>query len=425
MTRYRFDRTVERHGTVVIGGSPLKLFRLTPGGVAVVDRIERGEAVEPSILVDRLLDAGAIHPVHDTGGPHRYTASDVTMVVPVHGELGHVPAGAIVVDDASPSPVGGATIRLDTNVGPAGARMAGLATVTTPLVAFVDSDVVLPDGWLDELLPHFDDPRVGLVAPRIRSTPGTSALERYEAQRSPLDLGPEPARIRAGTRVSYVPAAAIVVRVDAIRDVGGFDPEIRFGEDVDLVWRLDEAGWSCRYEPAVEAHHPPRPTWRAWVRQRVDYGSSAAPLSKRHPGRLAPVRMSGWSAGSWALAAVGHPLAGVVLGAGSAAALVPKLADVPPQVSLRIAGLGNLHAGRLLADAVRRVWWPIVLIAALRSRRARLIALASLLPLRHPVHLADDMAYGVGVWKGIWQERTIAPLIPRFSSWPGRSRPAP
>ncbi len=259
--------------------------------------------------------------------------------------------------------------------------------MTTPLVAFVDSDVVLPDGWLDELLPHFDDPRVGLVAPRIRSTPGTSVLERYEAQRSPLDLGPEPARIRAGTRVSYVPAAAIVVRVDAIREVGGFDPEIRFGEDVDLVWRLDEAGWSCRYEPAVEAHHPPRPTWRAWVRQRVDYGSSAAPLSKRHPGRLAPVRMSGWSAGAWALAAVGHPLAGVVLGAGSAAALVPKLADVPPQVSLRIAGLGNLHAGRLLADAVRRVWWPIVLIAALRSRRARLIALgvtASPPPSRPP-----------------------------------------
>ena len=349
----------------------------------------------------------------------------MTTVVPVHGELGHVPAEAIVVDDASPTPVAGATIRLSTNVGPAGARMAGLAKVTTPLVAFVDADVVLPDGWLDGLLPHFDDPRVGLVAPRIRSTRGTSVLERYEVQRSPLDLGPEPARIRAGTRVSYVPAAAIVVRVDAIREVGGFDPDIRFGEDVDLVWRLDEAGWSCRYEPAVEAHHPPRPTWRAWARQRVDYGSSAAPLSKRHPGRLAPVRMSGWSAGSWALAAVGHPLAGVVVGAGSAAALVPKLADVPPQVALRIAGLGNLHAGRLLADAVRRVWWPIVVIAALRSRRARLIALASLLPLRHPVHLVDDMAYGVGVWKGVWKERTIAPLIPRFTSWPGRSPTTP
>jgi mycofactocin system glycosyltransferase len=421
--RYQLDRTVERHDDVVIGGSPLKLFRLTAGGVEVVERIERGEVVAPSVLVDRLLDAGAIHPVPDASSPHRFAVSDVTIVVPVHGEVGHVAVGTIIVDDASPSPVTGATIRSDVNLGPAGARMAGLEHVTTPLVAFVDADVTLPDGWLDGLLPHFDYSRVGLVAPRVRSTPGVSALERYEERRSPLDLGPEPARIRAGTRVSYVPAAAIVVRVDAIREVGGFDVDVRFGEDVDLVWRLDEAGWVCRYEPAVEAHHPPRPTWLAFVRQRIDYGSSAAPLAKRHPGRLAPVQMSGWSAGSWALAASGHPVAGVVVGAGSAAALVPKLADVPPPVSLRIAGLGNLHAGRLLADAVRRVWWPIVVLAAIRSRRARLIALAALLPLRHPAHLADDMAYGVGVWKGIWRERTIAPLIPRFSSWPGRTRP--
>jgi mycofactocin glycosyltransferase len=420
--RYRLDRTVERHGDVVIGGSPLKLFRLSAGGVAVVERIERGEAVAPSVLVDRLLDAGAIHPLPDADAPHAFAASDVTIVVPVHGELGRVPFGSIVVDDASPSPVAGATIRLDTNLGPASARMVGLGHVTTPLVAFVDADVALPDGWLDELLPHFDDSRVGLVAPRIRSMPGGSALERYESRRSPLDLGPEPARIRAGTRVSYVPAAAIVVRVDAIHEVAGFDVDVRFGEDVDLVWRLDEAGWKCRYEPAVEAHHPPRPTWRAWARQRIDYGSSAAPLSTRHAGRLAPVEMSGWSAGAWGLAAAGYPLAGVVVGAGSAAALVPKLGDVPPRVSLRIAGLGNLHAGRLLAGAVRRVWWPIVLVAAIRSRRARLIALASLIPLRHPVQLADDVAYGIGVWKGMWRERTVAPLIPRFTSWPGRTR---
>lgn len=418
--RYRLDRSVERHGKVVIGGSPLKVFRLTSGGVSVVDRIQQGDAVEPSVLVERLLDAGAIHPVRDAEGAHRFAVADVTMVVPVHGELRHIPAGAIVVDDASPSPVAGATIRLDTNVGAGGARMAGLEHVTTPLVAFVDSGVTLPDDWLDGLLPHFDDARVGLVAPRIRSEPGATALERYEALCSPLDLGPEPGRIRAGTRVSYVPAASIVVRVDAIRQVGGFDLDVRFGEDVDLLWRLDEAGWSCRYEPAVVAFHRPRPTWRAWARQRIDYGSSAAPLAIRHPGRLAPARMSGWSAGSWALAAAGHPLVGVAVGAVSAAALVPKLGDVPARVSLRIAGLGNLHAGRLLADAVRRVWWPIVLVAAIRSRRARLVALASLLPLRHPVHLADDMAYGVGVWKGVWRERTLDPLIPRFSSWPGR-----
>ena len=46
-----------------MAGSPLRLFRLGPAGATVAERIERGDAVAPSVLIDRLLDAGAIHPV--------------------------------------------------------------------------------------------------------------------------------------------------------------------------------------------------------------------------------------------------------------------------------------------------------------------------------------------------------------------------
>ena len=51
---------------MVLAGSPLRLFRTTPAGSAVLDRLADGDDVEPSVLVDRLLDAGAIHPC-----PHR------------------------------------------------------------------------------------------------------------------------------------------------------------------------------------------------------------------------------------------------------------------------------------------------------------------------------------------------------------------
>ena len=145
-------------------------------------------------------------------------------------------------------------------------------------------------------------------------------------------------------------------------------------------------GDSTRPAGRAGTSRPSRPTTRRVRRGGRGYASASTTDRRRRRSRSGTrvvwrrCEMSGWSAGAWALAAVGHPLAGVVVGAGSAAALVPKLADVPPLVSLRIAGLGNLHAGRLLADAVRRVWWPIVLVAAIRSRRARLIALASLLP---------------------------------------------
>ena len=48
--------------STVIGGSPLRLFRLSPAGRQVFDAIANGEAVAPTRLSTRLLDAGAIHP---------------------------------------------------------------------------------------------------------------------------------------------------------------------------------------------------------------------------------------------------------------------------------------------------------------------------------------------------------------------------
>ena len=130
--------------------------------------------------------------------------------------------------------------------------------------------------------------------------------------------------------------------------------------------------------------------------------------------------MSGWSVATWALAAVERPIAGSLVGLGSAAALIRKLPDVPPRAAFELAARGNLQAGDQIAKAVRRAWWPIVAVAALRSRTARRILLAAALAARHPVRLADDLAYSVGVWSGIVAERTLAPLVPEISSWPGR-----
>jgi mycofactocin system glycosyltransferase len=421
--RYRFDAGTQLHDRVVIGGSPLRLFRLGGRGRDVVEHIAVGDAVPVSRLTDALLDAGAIHPEPEVGP---YATSDVTIVVPTVEPVVVGTMRTIVVDDAAAEPVPGATIRLPTNLGPAAARNAGAALVESPLVAFVDADVELPADWLGPLLPHFADPRVALVAPRVRSTPGPSRLARYERRRSPLDLGEAPARIRSGSRVSYVPAAALVARVDAVRAIGGFDESLRTGEDVDLVWRLDRAGWRCRYEPRSVVHHRPRTGWRAWLRQRVAYGSSAAPLARRHPGVLAPLRISGWSLATWALAALGRPFAALAIGVGSAAALVRKLDDVPARVAFRLAAMGNLRAGEQVAEAIRRAWWPILAVVALRSRRARGVLVAAALEARDPIRVVDDVAYSCGVWLGILRTRDVAPLVPDVSSWPGRrTRPAP
>ena len=181
--------------------------------------------------------------------------------------------------------------------------------------------------------------------------------------------------------------------------------------------------------------------------QRFRYGTSAAPLARRHPGALAPVRMSGWSAGMWIAVAGGWPVAGALTGLATALALVRKLHDVPAVESLRLAGLGHLWAGRLLAATMTRVWWPVAVCAAVVSRRARAILAVSVAvtlvtdrrsstATAHAdgrsgprldvvqacaLRLLDDVAYGAGVWAGMAHERTLAPVLPVFTSWPGRS----
>ncbi len=440
MTSYSLDPSTRRipGRALVIGGSPLRIFRLTPAGLQAFDRIASGEEVAASTavagLVDRLLDAGAIHP-HPTSSP--FTAADVSVVVPAYllGEtaLAEVVracpgvAEVVAVDDASDPPIGpvdGARVlRLRTNAGPAVARNVGLGAVATPLVAFVDGDVRLEPGWLDGLLLHFADERVALVAPRVACAPGAGSVARYEQTNSPLDLGVEPGRIVPGGRLSYVPAAAIVVRTEALRQIGGFDRSLRYGEDVDAVWRLVEAGWRCRYEPAAEVLHRPRGTWRGLLAQRVAYGSSAAPLARKHPGAVAPVRVSAWSAGVWAIAAAGRPMAAAGLAAGTAAALVRKLPAVPATESIRLTVTGHLHAGRLLADAARRTWWPLLAAGSLVSKRVRRVAILCALPALSSggiPRLVDDLAYGAGVWKGALAARDPAPLVPAFPAFPAR-----
>lgn len=433
-------------GETLVAGSPLRVMRLDARAEHLLDSLENGDEIENSgaSLIERLLENGAIHPRVDVRAEHRFGCSDVSVVIPVHDEKHQEivalvrslsPASrVIVVDDGSRIPLapvpGAEVVRRESAGGPGAARNTGLSSIDTALVLFVDADVVWNDDAWSALLAHFDDDKVAAVAPRVMSDPGSSLLARYERTCSPLDLGPESARVRAGTRVSYVPAAAIMLRTESLRSVGGFDEALRFGEDVDLVWRLDARGSRCRYEASATVFHRPRSSLVAAWRQRLSYGSAAASLHARHPGAVAPLRLNRWSVASWVLAAAGHAVVGAGTAVISTAMLVRKLGTVENRVpiAMRLAGRGNLHAGRLIAGALTRTWWPVTVLACLVSRRARRVALlaatvpnlAAWLSTRPDVdpsrfvmmRVADDVAYGTGVWKGAIAQRDPGALLP-------------
>jgi mycofactocin system glycosyltransferase len=422
------------------------MLRLSPAGAAQLDRWLAGEPVGPGPaegrLAGRLVDAGVaapLPPARPAGSPR----PSLAVVVPVHDDPGGLAAtlGALektapgaqilVVDDGSSPPAasGGHPLLRRPNGGPAAARNTGWnASGPVDLVAFVDAGAVPTPGWLERLVPYFDDPVVAAAAPRIRSqvavglTPGLARAEQY---RTPLDLGPRTTLVFPGGAVAYVPSTVLVLRRRDLEACGGFDESLRFGEDVDLVWRLVARRRRVVYDPAAMAWHPSRSTTRAWLRQRFDYGSSAAPLATRHGQAVAPLAGSPWSTAAWLLVGLGHPLAGAALSAGSAAALARRAGRdrlVGTELA-RLALAGTFRSARPLASAIRRAWLPPALAGAslawrFGDRRARIALAAGAIGVSSSDGglwaLLDDLAYQSGVWAGVIRQRSGAALLPRW-----------
>jgi mycofactocin glycosyltransferase len=274
-------------------------MRLTAAGWQTLRALERGDRTSAAsrALGRRLLDAGLAHPRPEPGD----ALPDVTVVIPARDRAEEVDRclaaldpeiKVIVVDDGSRDDLrlasvarrhGARLLRRDSPGGPSAARNAAIRDLTSELVAFLDSDCVPSRGWLQALAGHFEDPLVGAAAPRVRPSPDTpsSTLQRYLAARSPLDMGAREAGVEPGGLVSYVPAAALVMRRRALG--GGFDAALRYGEDVDLVWRVRDAGWRVRYDPHVAVAHREPSTLRHVLARRFRYGNEADALSDYVP----------------------------------------------------------------------------------------------------------------------------------------------
>lgn len=487
--------TVQVDNGTLRGGSPARVMRLSAAGRRAWGELRTGpvRSAGGAALARRLTDAGLAHPrppalhgrtirsgLRSPALPsraelalvgnraavrdERVNECSVTVVVPVRDRaamLRQCLAGlgvvhpVVVVDDGSRDPDALADIAAAHSAtlvrrphcgGPAAARNSGLAVVRSELVAFVDSDCIAPAGWIEELVPHFADPLVAAVAPRILALESSTSAGRYGEVAGSLDMGAREGRVVPGSRLAYLPSAALLVRRDALRDIGLFDEGLRYGEDVDLIWRLHAAGLRVRYDPSVQVYHREPQHWPELLTRRFRYGTSAAPLAQRHPNALAPLVVQPWHAATALAALTGRPVPTATAFGLSVLATRRTLRRVGLPTTGAVGTAGNglhqtwLGLGRFMIQfAGAGVAGLLISGAGTRQRRRFRRAVATSLLLGTPLatyfrqrprldpirfvlgQLADHAAYGAGVWAGCLRHRTIVPITPVLARRPRRT----
>jgi cellulose synthase/poly-beta-1,6-N-acetylglucosamine synthase-like glycosyltransferase len=133
----------------------------------------------------------------------------------------------------------------------AGALQHGLEIAKGDLLAIFDADFVPPPGMLREIVPHFEDERVGMVQARWEHlNRDYSFLSR--AQAISLDghfLVEHTARM-SGHRFFNFNGTAGILRKACVRDAGGWHSDT-LTEDLDLSYRAQLRGWRFVFVPQV------------------------------------------------------------------------------------------------------------------------------------------------------------------------------
>lgn len=164
------------------------------------------------------------------------------------------------VDEVAARHPGVRLIRLGHNLGPCATRNRGLFEARTPLVLFLDDDMVLAPDALDHLIAALEKaPEVAMVGPSIADA---RAPERVLYEGGVQHFGGQPHLLNHGRawrpapphRVDVLTAGCLLGRKEALEAAGGFDPTFFFlMEDVEFSVRLRLLGHELAVVPRARA----------------------------------------------------------------------------------------------------------------------------------------------------------------------------
>ncbi|MCP9931009.1 glycosyltransferase [Cyanobium sp. AMD-g] len=177
------------------------------------------------------------------------------------------------------------------NKGLSVARNVGLEAATGEIVAYTDADCDVDPDWITYLVhgfritgevavggPNLPPPENSLVPSAVAVSPGGPTHVLID------DLEAE-----------HIAGCNMAFKADVLRELGGFDAQYRAaGDDVDICWRLQDAGHSIGFSPAAQVWHFRRNTVKDYFNQQRGYGKAEAMVYYKHPERFNLLGQARW-----------------------------------------------------------------------------------------------------------------------------------
>lgn len=180
---------------------------------------------------------------------------------------------------------------LQPNRGLSVARNVGMQAASGEIIAYTDSDCMPDSDWLYFLVstllhssyaavggPNLNPPAQGPIPAAVAACPG-----------APTHV------LLSDTEAEHIPGCNMAYWKSVLEEIGGFDPEFRTaGDDVDLCWRLMQAGHRVGFSPSALVWHHRRFTMQAYFRQQKGYGEAEAMLRFKHMQYFDPQGSARW-----------------------------------------------------------------------------------------------------------------------------------
>ena len=189
------------------------------------------------------------------------------------------------------------------NSGPGQSRNYGVERAQGEYVIILDSDVVLPTGYLaavdSELTANSQTPTANSQEPYAIAAWGgpDAAHPSFTPIQKAISYSMTSFFTTGGIRGGkakldkfYPRSFNMGIRRDVYLELGGFS-KMRFGEDIDFSYRIVEAGYKPRLFPDAWVWHKRRTDFRKFFRQVYNSGIARINLEKRHPGTMKLVHL--------------------------------------------------------------------------------------------------------------------------------------